>query len=146
MTDSSPPRSAIDQKRALRRGIWLVFGAGMLLVLMVTAIVARSSQAQVGIVNQIMTMVMCFLPTLLVLLVLWLAVAAAMFGVSRLEIKVTSQLAGLEDRAHTAQTRARAAGLTLGKAVSRVVSRTAIIERWFSTFEPKSDQDEANEQ
>jgi len=83
---------------------------------------------------------------LLVLLVLWLAVAAAMFGVSRLEIKVTSQLAGLEDRAHTAQTRARAAGLTLGKAVSRVVSRTAIIERWFSTFEPKSDQDEANEQ
>lgn len=118
----------------------------MLLVLVITAALTRLSQVQVGVVNQVMTMVVCFLPVLLVFVVLWVALAAAIFGVSRLEIKVTRQLGTLEGHAHTAKTRARTAGLTLGKAVITIVTRVAFIERWLSAFEPQPSQDDTDEQ
>ncbi len=146
MTDSSHPITSADQKRVLKRNIWLLFGACLLLVLVIIALLALSSHAQVGVVNQVMTMIVCFLPVLVVLLALWVAVAAAIFSVSRLEVKVTGQLATLEGRAFDAKTRARTAGLALGRAVIKVVARTAIIERWLSAFEPKPNQDEADEQ
>lgn len=135
MTDSTPVLSRPEQKRLLRRRIWALFGLGLVVVLVGALLVAPLSQVQVGVVNQVMTMVVCFLPVLLVLLVAWLALAAAMFGVSRLEISVTRQLSGLEARAQSAESRARAAGDAMSRQVRRAVAPIDRLLTRLPTFE-----------
>lgn len=121
MTDFSPQSTRDAQKRALRRGVWLLFGFCLAVVLLIGGGVALLTAAQVGVVSQVMTMVICYAPLLLVLLLAWLALSAAIYGVQRLDLSVTRQLATLHERTQSANIRAQTAGAELKRAVRRVV-------------------------
>lgn len=147
MTDSSTPITSTNPKRVLRRKLWSVLGLMFALVGIGSVLVASLSQLQVGMVSQIMTMIICFLPVLLILLLTWLVIAAAIYGVNRLEISVTRQLTGLENRAHDAQLRARTAGNTLGQEVSRAAARFDKVLSRFTVFDaPNPNKDSFDEQ
>ncbi|MCU0464257.1 MAG: hypothetical protein MUF38_06780 [Anaerolineae bacterium] len=139
MNQTPVPPDRISQKRAVKLRIWGVFALVMALVAVGALLVIPFSALQVSTVNALMTSILCFVPVLVLLLPLWLGLAAAMFGVARLETTVTRQLASAESSAHDAKIRARTAGRALGRAVIRLRTPLAAAEAWLATLTRRDD-------
>ncbi|MCU0475262.1 MAG: hypothetical protein MUC99_03955 [Anaerolineae bacterium] len=127
MSDGVPSPTPADRKRLIRRRVWGAFALGLLMAGVGGLVVALQTPLQVGVVSDVMTLALCLAPAVLILLPVWLLVGLAIYGVGRLEVRVTRQLAALGVRSSDAQTRARLAARTVGQSVIRA---TLTVERF----------------
>jgi hypothetical protein len=140
------PSDRVREKQVLRRRVWmpvLLTAAGVLILVFV---LGQLSALRLESASTLMSIVLCLAPLVLLMLPLWLLLAALMYGVYRMDGIVGRQMATLEGRARDARVRATTAGRVLARATIRLTMGFDRVSRWFGAFEPRAPRPPVSEE